>query len=78
MRMSDTADTETMKVSEATDPASSPIDNATKSEVSEQQSQSSREEHGSNSKRDTQVKTPPVHPRNCPVRPSLAGIVLTK
>ncbi|XP_071320047.1 R3H domain-containing protein 1 isoform X4 [Trachinotus anak] len=53
MRMSDTADTETMKVSEATDPASSPKDNATKVEVSEQ-SPSSRDEHGSNSKRDTQ------------------------
>ncbi|XP_023251171.1 R3H domain-containing protein 1-like isoform X2 [Seriola lalandi dorsalis] len=54
MRMSDTADTETMKVSEATDPASSPKDSATKSEVSEQ-SQSSRDEHGgSNSKRDAQ------------------------
>ncbi|GLD64824.1 R3H domain-containing protein 1-like isoform X4, partial [Lates japonicus] len=44
-----------MKVSEATDPVSSPKDNnnATKSEVSDQ-NQSSREEHGSNSKRDTQ------------------------
>uniref|UniRef100_A0A4W6FCK8 R3H domain containing 1 n=1 Tax=Lates calcarifer TaxID=8187 RepID=A0A4W6FCK8_LATCA len=55
MRMSDTADSETMKVSEATDPVSSPKDNnnATKSEVSDQ-NQSSREEHGSNSKRDVQ------------------------
>ncbi|XP_040887992.1 R3H domain-containing protein 1-like isoform X6 [Toxotes jaculatrix] len=53
MRMSDTADSETMKVSEATDPVSSPKDNATKSEVSDQ-SQSSRDEHGSNSKRDIQ------------------------
>ncbi|XP_039997896.1 R3H domain-containing protein 1 isoform X2 [Xiphias gladius] len=53
MRMSDTADSETMKVSEAADLVSSPKDNATKSEVLDQ-SQSSREEHGSNSKVDIQ------------------------
>lgn len=56
MRMSDTVDTETMKVSEAGDTVSSPKDNATKSEVTDQ-SQSSRDEHGSNNKRDAQVKT---------------------
>lgn len=66
MRMSDTVDTETMKVSEAADTVSSPKENnATKSEVTEQ-SQSSRDEHGSNNKRDVQVKTskknPPVTP----------------
>ncbi|KAM9333948.1 R3H domain-containing protein 1 [Symphorus nematophorus] len=54
MRMSDTVDTETMKVSEAADPVSSPKDNnATKSEVTDQ-SQSSRDEHSSNNKRDVQ------------------------
>ncbi|XP_051284351.1 R3H domain-containing protein 1 isoform X6 [Dicentrarchus labrax] len=54
MRMSDTVDTETMKVSEAADAVSSPKDNsATKSEVTDQ-SQSSRDEHGSNNKRDMQ------------------------
>ncbi|XP_019111066.1 R3H domain-containing protein 1 isoform X5 [Larimichthys crocea] len=54
MRMSDTVDTETMKVSEAADTVSSPKENnATKSEVTEQ-SQSSRDEHGSNNKRDVQ------------------------
>ncbi|XP_069377581.1 R3H domain-containing protein 1-like isoform X4 [Paralichthys olivaceus] len=53
MRMSDTADSEATKVSEATDPASSPNDNATKSEVSDP-SQSCRDEQGSNSKRDVQ------------------------
>ncbi|XP_029375320.1 R3H domain-containing protein 1 isoform X2 [Echeneis naucrates] len=53
MRMSDTADTETMKVSEAVDPVSSSKDNASKSDVSEQ-SQSSRDEQGGSSKRDTQ------------------------
>ncbi|TMS11840.1 R3H domain-containing protein 1 [Larimichthys crocea] len=52
--MSDTVDTETMKVSEAADTVSSPKENnATKSEVTEQ-SQSSRDEHGSNNKRDVQ------------------------
>ena len=55
MRMSDSVDTETMKVSETADTVSSPKDNATKSEVSDQ-SQSSRDEHGSNNKRDGQVK----------------------
>lgn len=54
MRMSDTVDTETMKVSEAADPASSPKDNTTKAEVLDQ-SQSSRDEHGSN-KNNVQVK----------------------
>ncbi|XP_034464130.1 R3H domain-containing protein 1 isoform X3 [Hippoglossus hippoglossus] len=53
MRMSDTADSEATKVSEATDPASSPNDNAAKSEVSDP-SQSCRDEQGSNSKRDAQ------------------------
>ena len=55
MRMSDTVDTETMKVSEAADTVPSPKDNATKSEVTEQ-SQSSRDEHSGNNKRDVQVK----------------------
>lgn len=54
MRMSDTVDTETMKVSEAADPASSPKDNTTKSEVLDQ-SQSNRDEHSSN-KSNVQVK----------------------
>ncbi|KAM7375183.1 hypothetical protein PAMA_014326 [Pampus argenteus] len=53
MRMSDSVDTETMKVSEAADTVSSPKDNATKSEVSDP-SQSSRDERGSNNKRDIQ------------------------
>ncbi|XP_049918991.1 R3H domain-containing protein 1-like isoform X6 [Epinephelus moara] len=53
MRMSDTVDTETMKVSEAADTSPSPKDNATKSEVTDQ-SQSSRDEHSSNNKRDAQ------------------------
>uniref|UniRef100_UPI0037E8D93B R3H domain-containing protein 1 isoform X2 n=1 Tax=Semicossyphus pulcher TaxID=241346 RepID=UPI0037E8D93B len=53
MRMSDTVDTETMKVSEAADTVSPPKDNATKSEVAEQ-SQGARDEHGSNNKRDVQ------------------------
>ncbi|XP_049426549.1 R3H domain-containing protein 1 isoform X6 [Epinephelus fuscoguttatus] len=53
MRMSDTVDTETMKVSEAADMSPSPKDNATKSEVTDQ-SQSSRDEHSSNNKRDAQ------------------------
>ncbi|XP_035533494.1 R3H domain-containing protein 1 [Morone saxatilis] len=54
MRMSDTVDTETMKVSEAADAVSPPKDNsATKSEVTDQ-SQSSRDEHSSNNKRDMQ------------------------
>ncbi|XP_030602841.1 R3H domain-containing protein 1 isoform X5 [Archocentrus centrarchus] len=51
MRMSDTVDTETMKVSETADPVSSAKD--TKSEVSDQ-SQSSRDEHGGNNKKDIQ------------------------
>lgn len=51
--MSDTVDTETMKVSEAADTSPSPKDNATKSEVTDQ-SQSSRDEHSSNNKRDAQ------------------------
>lgn len=56
MRMSDTVDTETMKVSEAADTVSSPKDNsATKSEVTDQK-QSGRDDHGSNNKRDAQVK----------------------
>ncbi|KAK2856897.1 hypothetical protein Q5P01_005632 [Channa striata] len=46
--MSDTNDTETMKVSEAADPVSSPKDNTAKSEVLDQ-SQSSRDEHSSSS-----------------------------
>ncbi|XP_026218260.1 R3H domain-containing protein 1-like isoform X2 [Anabas testudineus] len=53
MRMSDTVDTETMKVSEAADPVSSPKDNTTKSEVLDQ-SQSSRDEHSSNNKSNVQ------------------------
>ncbi|XP_041822170.1 R3H domain-containing protein 1 isoform X2 [Chelmon rostratus] len=53
MRMSDTVDTETMKVSEAADTVSSPKDSAAKSEVTDQ-SQSSRDEHGGNNKRDAQ------------------------
>ncbi|XP_076579640.1 R3H domain-containing protein 1 isoform X4 [Chaetodon auriga] len=53
MRMSDTVDSDTMKVSEAADTVSSPKDSATKSEVTDQ-SQSSRDEHGSNNKRDAQ------------------------
>ncbi|XP_034533320.1 R3H domain-containing protein 1 isoform X2 [Notolabrus celidotus] len=53
MRMSDTVDTETMKVSEAADPVSPPKDNATKSEIADQ-SQSGKEEHGSNNKKDVQ------------------------
>lgn len=58
MRMSDTVDSETMKVSEAADTVSSSKDNATKSEVADQ-SQSSRDEHASNNKRDIQVKNLP-------------------
>ncbi|XP_030012199.1 R3H domain-containing protein 1 isoform X2 [Sphaeramia orbicularis] len=53
MRMSDTVDSETMKVSEVADRVSSPKDNATKSETSDH-SQSRRDEHGSNNKRDVQ------------------------
>ncbi|XP_073318258.1 R3H domain-containing protein 1 isoform X2 [Pagrus major] len=54
MRMSDTVDTETMKVSEAADTVSSPKDNsATKSEATDQK-QSGRDDHGSNNKRDAQ------------------------
>ncbi|XP_037617571.1 R3H domain-containing protein 1-like isoform X2 [Sebastes umbrosus] len=54
MRMSDTVDTETMKVSEAADTVPSPKDNnAGNSEVADQ-SQSSRDEHGGNNKRDAQ------------------------
>lgn len=60
MRMSDTVDTEIMKVSEAADMVSSPKDNiASKSEVTDQ-SQSGKDEHGSNNKRDVQVKNSPV------------------
>lgn len=58
MRMSVPVDTETMKVCEAADDkASSPKDNvATKSEAADQ-SQSSKDVHGSsNNKRDVQVK----------------------
>lgn len=55
MRMSDIADTETMKVSEAADTVSSAKDNATKSEACDQ-SQSGREEHGSSNMKDIQVK----------------------
>lgn len=51
--MSDTLDSETMKVSEAADTLSSPKDSATKSEVTDQ-SQSSRDDHSSNNKRDVQ------------------------
>ncbi|XP_015234024.1 PREDICTED: R3H domain-containing protein 1-like isoform X2 [Cyprinodon variegatus] len=53
MRMSDIVDTETMKVSETADSVSPAKDNATKSEVCDQ-SQSSKEEHGSNNKKDIQ------------------------
>lgn len=53
MRMSDNVDTETMKVSEAAEPASSAKD--AKTEVSDQ-SQNSRDEHGCNNKKDIQVK----------------------
>ncbi|XP_069568868.1 R3H domain-containing protein 1-like isoform X10 [Brachyistius frenatus] len=53
MRMSDTVDTETMKVSEAADTVSPANDNATKSEASEQ-NRSGRDEQGSNNKRDAQ------------------------
>ncbi|XP_069022512.1 LOW QUALITY PROTEIN: R3H domain-containing protein 1-like [Embiotoca jacksoni] len=53
MRMSDTVDTETMKVPEAADTVSPANDNATKSEVSEQ-NRSGRDEQGSNNKRDVQ------------------------
>lgn len=58
MRMSDPVDTETMKVCEAADDKVPSIrDNATKSEVADQD-QSSKDEHGSNNnnKRDIQVK----------------------
>lgn len=51
--MSDTADTETMKVSGAAETSPSPKDNTVaKPEVTEQ---SSKDEHGSNNKRDAQV-----------------------
>ncbi|XP_045910706.1 R3H domain-containing protein 1 isoform X4 [Micropterus dolomieu] len=56
MRMSDTLDSETMKVSEAADTLSSPKDSATKSEVTDQ-SQSGRDDHSSNNKRDVQSNT---------------------
>lgn len=57
MRMSDPVDTETMKVCEAAnDKVSSPKDNmAAESKVTDQ-SQSSKDEHGGNNKRDVQVK----------------------
>lgn len=61
MRMSDIADTEAMKVSEAADTVSPAKDNATKSELYDK-SQSSREEHGSNSMKDTQVNNESVRP----------------
>lgn len=61
MRMSDIVDTETMKVSEAADTVSSAKDNTAKSEVSDHQSQSSRDEHGSNNKKETQVKDLPLN-----------------
>ncbi|XP_061571452.1 R3H domain-containing protein 1-like isoform X3 [Cololabis saira] len=57
MRMSDIVDTETMKVSEAADTVSPAKDNATKSEDSDHQSQSSRDEHGGNNKKDIQSNT---------------------
>ncbi|XP_034408789.1 R3H domain-containing protein 1-like isoform X3 [Cyclopterus lumpus] len=53
MRMSDTVDTETMKVSEAADAVPMVKDNAANSEAADQ-SQSGREEHGSNDKSDAQ------------------------
>ncbi|KAM4710769.1 R3H domain-containing protein 1 isoform 4-T5 [Anableps anableps] len=53
MRMSDIADTETMKVSETTDTVSPARDNAAKFEVCDQ-SQSSKDEHGGNNKKDLQ------------------------
>ncbi|MEQ2276837.1 R3H domain-containing protein 1 [Xenotaenia resolanae] len=53
MRMSDIVDTETMRVSETADTVSPARDNATKSEVCDQ-SQSSKDEHGSNNKKDIQ------------------------
>ncbi|KAF0046198.1 hypothetical protein F2P81_002727 [Scophthalmus maximus] len=53
MRMSDTADGETTKVSDATDAQPSPRDDATKPEGSDP-SQSSRDEHAGNGKRDAQ------------------------
>ncbi|XP_010769059.1 R3H domain-containing protein 1-like [Notothenia coriiceps] len=53
MRMSDTVDTETMKVSEAAEEVPSPQENDGNSEVADP-SQSSREEPGSNNTRDAQ------------------------
>lgn len=57
MRMSDTVDSETMKVSE--DRGSSPKDNATKSEPSD--SQSGRDELSLNNKKEIQVKSCKIH-----------------
>lgn len=56
MRMSDTVDAETMKVSEAADTVPPPKDANVKPEGSEQ-SQTNRDEHSSDDKRDTQVKS---------------------
>ncbi|XP_028998315.1 R3H domain-containing protein 1 isoform X3 [Betta splendens] len=53
MRMSDTVDTETMKVSEVAEPATSPKDGTATSEVSDP-SQSGRDEHSSNNKSNVQ------------------------
>lgn len=55
MRMSDAVDTETMKVSGAADTSSSPKDNSNSAAKSEVTEQSSKDEHGSNNKRDAQV-----------------------
>lgn len=57
MRMSDTVDTETMKVSGAADALSSPKDNniAPKCEVTDP-TPSAKDEQGGNNKRDAQVK----------------------
>nr|XP_046237917.1 R3H domain-containing protein 1 isoform X2 [Scatophagus argus] len=54
MRMSDTVDTETMKVPEAADAVASPKDNIPAKCEAADQSQSSKDEHGSNHKRDVQ------------------------
>ncbi|KAI4799346.1 hypothetical protein KUCAC02_016978 [Chaenocephalus aceratus] len=58
MRMSDTVDTETMKVSEAAEEVPAPKENDGNSEVADP-SQSSREEPGSNNTRDAQDEFPP-------------------
>ncbi|XP_034033400.1 R3H domain-containing protein 1-like [Thalassophryne amazonica] len=63
MRMSDTVDTETMKVSEAADTVSSSKDNTTKTEILDQ-SEGSRDDHRSNNKKDGQpVKYSKSNPR---------------